>query len=50
MLCITGANDRGQLVLGEFAGEAVVVRVVDRTVVLRGDGPLAGLGAEHLRG
>ncbi len=50
MLCITGADPEGHLVLGEFDGHAVVVRVVDRTVVFRGDGPLAGLTADHLLG
>ncbi|MFZ4516846.1 MAG: hypothetical protein ACOYOP_00535 [Microthrixaceae bacterium] len=50
MLCITGADTEGHLVLGEFVGEAVVVRVVDRTAVFRGDGPLSGLDADHLLG
>jgi hypothetical protein len=43
LLCITGANAEGHLVLGEFVGDAFVVRFVDRAVVLRGDGPLTGL-------
>lgn len=43
MLCITGANDAGQLLLDELSGDAVVVRFVGPTVVLRGDGPLHGL-------
>lgn len=42
LLCITHANEDGQLVLGELSGDAVVVRFVERTVVLRGDGPLSG--------
>jgi hypothetical protein len=50
MLCITGARDDGDLLLGVFTGEAVVVRVVDRTIVLRGDGPLEGLGIDQLQG
>lgn len=43
VLCITGANDEGRLLLGDLSGDAVVVRYVERTVVLRGDGPLQGL-------
>jgi hypothetical protein len=43
LLCITGADDEGHLVLGEFEGDAVVVRFVQRSFVLRGDGPLSGL-------
>ena len=43
MLCITGADAEGHLILGELSGDAIMVRFVDRTVVLRGDGPLAGL-------
>lgn len=43
VLCITGADAEGHLLLGELSGEAVVVRYVERTVVLRGDGPLRGL-------
>jgi hypothetical protein len=50
MLCITGADEQGHLVLGELSGEAVVVRFMDRTLVLRGDGPLAGLGIDQLQG
>jgi hypothetical protein len=50
MLCITGARDDGDLLLGVFSGDAVVVRVVDRTIVLRGDGPLAGLTLDQLQG
>lgn len=42
MLCITGANDDGHLILAELSGRAVVVRFTERTVVLRGDGPLTG--------
>ena len=45
-LCIIGANDDGHLVLGELSGDAVVVRYVERTVVLRGDGPLLGLSQD----
>lgn len=50
MLCITGADPEGHLILGELDGDAVVVRFVERTVVLRGDGPLTGLTAEMLEG
>jgi hypothetical protein len=50
MLCITGATDSGDLNLGEFSGDAVVVRFMDRTLVLRGDGPLAGLDLGDLNG
>ena len=46
LLCITGADADGHLILGEFEGDAVVVRFVERTVVLRGDGPLLGLTPE----
>ncbi|UDY36907.1 hypothetical protein [Dermatobacter hominis] len=46
LLCITGADDEGHLVLGELEGDAIVVRFVERTVVLRGDGPLTGLTPE----
>ncbi len=45
-LCIIGANDDGHLVLGELSGDAVVVRYVERTVVLRGDGPLLGVSQD----
>jgi len=48
-LCITGADADGHLVLGELSGDAVVVRYVERTVVLRGDGPLIGLTREMLQ-
>jgi hypothetical protein len=50
MLCITGADAEGHLILGELSGPAVVVRFVDRTLVLRGDGPLAGLDPGLLQG
>ena len=50
MLCITGATEAGHLTLGELSGEAVVVRFMDRTLVLRGDGPLAGLSLDLLQG
>ena len=50
MLCITGADPEGHLVLGELSGDAIVVRFVDRTLVLRGDGPLAGLTIDQLQG
>ncbi|HMV73097.1 MAG TPA: hypothetical protein PKB00_00860 [Microthrixaceae bacterium] len=50
MLCITGANESGQLLLGELCGEAIVVRFVGATVVLRGDGPLHGLSDAVLEG
>ncbi len=50
MLCITGADDEGHLVLGELSGDAVVVRYVDRTLVLRGDGPLEGLTIDQMQG
>jgi hypothetical protein len=50
MLCITGVNADGQLVLGELAGTAVLVRAVERTLVLRGDGELAGLSLDLLGG
>lgn len=43
MLCIVGADPDGHLVLGELAGHAIVVRVTDRMLVLRGDGALHGL-------
>lgn len=43
LLCITRVDEDGHLVLGELSGDAVVVRFVERTVVLRGDGPLSGL-------
>jgi len=45
-LCITGADDDGHLILTELTGDAVVVRYVERTVVLRGDGPLQGFTPE----
>lgn len=48
--CITGADLDGRLTFGDFDGEAVVVRVVDRTVVFRGDGPLHGLTVDQLQG
>ena len=50
MLCITGATQDGDLTLGEFSGDAVVVRFMDRTLVLRGDGPLAGLSLDQMGG
>jgi hypothetical protein len=50
LLCITGADDEGRLLLGELEGDAIVVRYVERTVVLRGDGPLTGLTPEMLQG
>lgn len=50
MLCITGADDDGHLVLGELSGDAVVVRFMERTLVLRGDGPLTGLSTEQMQG
>ena len=46
LLCITGVDADGHLVLGELEGDAIVVRFVERTVVLRGDGPLTGLTPE----
>ena len=50
MLCITGADDEGHLILGEFSGDAVVVRFMERTLVLRGDGPLSGLSIDLMQG
>ena len=44
------ANQLGQLLLGELCGEAIVVRFVGATVVLRGDGPLRGLSDAVLEG
>ncbi|MBS1839018.1 MAG: hypothetical protein JST64_15090 [Actinobacteria bacterium] len=48
LLCIVGADGEGHLVLGELAGRAVVVRFDERTLVLRGDGPLNGLDPASL--
>lgn len=50
MVCVTGADADGTVETSELAGDAVVVRIVDRTVVLRGDGPLDGLSLSELRG
>jgi hypothetical protein len=50
MLCITGADADGHLVLAELSGTAVLVRAVERTFVLRGDGDLAGLSLDLLGG
>lgn len=50
LLCITGADDDGHLILGEFSGDAVVVRFLERTLVLRGDGPLSGLSIDLMQG
>lgn len=50
LVCITGAAADGTIETSELEGEAVVVRIVDRTVVLRGDGPLSGLSLSELRG
>lgn len=50
MTCITGAEADGRLTFGELSGDAVVVRVVGRTVVLRGDGRLEGLDVAQLGG
>ena len=50
MLCIVGADPEGHLILGELEGDAVVVRFVERTVVLRGDGPLTGLTPDMFEG
>ncbi len=47
VLCITGTDPAGHLVLSELAGDAIVVRFTRRTVVLRGDGPLSGL-SQHM--
>ena len=50
MVCVTGADPGGHPVLGRYSGPAVVVRIIDRTLVLRGDGPLAGLTVDQLQG
>lgn len=50
MVCISGASEDGTLEMSDISGEAVLVRIVDRTVVLRGDGPLSGLSVSELRG
>jgi hypothetical protein len=50
MVCITGATEDGALEFSDLSGEAVVVRFVDRTIVLRGDGPLDGLSIDQLQG
>ena len=50
MVCITGAAEDGALQFSDLSGEAVVVRFVDRTIVLRGDGPLDGLSIDQMQG
>ncbi|MEZ5322522.1 MAG: hypothetical protein R2698_10695 [Microthrixaceae bacterium] len=42
MTVVTGHRLDGGLVLEEMAGEAAVVRTIDRSIVLRGDGALEG--------
>lgn len=48
-LCITGTEPSGAPVLSTLSGIAAVVRFVDRSIVLRGDGPLDGLDQRLLR-
>lgn len=48
MVAVTGADGSGALEFGSVAGDAVVVRFVDNTVVFRGDGDLEGFDQSWL--
>jgi hypothetical protein len=50
LTCITGAEPDGSLRFADLSGDAIVVRVVDTTLVVRGDGPLEGLSLDLLGG
>lgn len=50
MRCISGATEDGALEFSDLSGDAIVVRFVDRTIVLRGDGPLDGLSIAQMQG
>ena len=50
MVCVTGADDDGALQFADMEGDAILVRVVERSAVLRGDGPLTGLSLDLLTG
>ena len=45
---ITGADDEGRLTISAYAGDAILVRTVDNTIVFRGEGTLAGFDPAHL--
>jgi hypothetical protein len=42
LLVVSGATDDARVQFADLMGDAVLVRVTGRTVVLRGDGPIEG--------
>jgi hypothetical protein len=42
VLGVSGATDDARVQFADLMGDAVLVRVTGRTVVLRGDGPIEG--------